>query len=330
MATFQDMISREHVKGYLQKAIELNRVAHAYMLSAESGYGKKTLAEAFAMTLQCEKHQTDACLTCASCKKAISGNHPDIIHVTHAKPGTISVDEIREQVNKTVAIKPYTGPYKIYIIPDAELMTVQAQNALLKTIEEPPEYVVLLLLVANEQEMLPTIISRCVNLRLRPVSTARITQLLMEQYQVPDYKAAVCASFAQGNPGKAVRLATSENYAALKEEVISLVQRIHQMALHEIIDYMKKLSQYKLEIHDFLDFMAVWYRDVLLFKATKDTNTIIFTDRLYEIIRQADRCSYDGLESILRGLSSASDRLDANVSFDLTMELLFMMIKENS
>ncbi len=329
MSNFQDIVGLAHVKGYLQKAIQLGRVSHAYILSAETGSGKKALAEAFAMTLQCEKKGTDACKVCASCKKAISGNHPDIIHVTHEKPNTISVDEIREQVNRTVAIKPYSGPYKIYIIPDGELMSVQAQNALLKTIEEPPEYVVILLLTANETELLPTIVSRCVNLRLRPVSQQLVENYLMEHYQLPDYKAKICASFAQGNMGKAIRIATSEQFNGLKEEALNLIGSLRDMSLYEIIDYMKNLGQYKLEIHDFLDFMAVWYRDVLLFKATKDINSAIFSDRIHEIMGQADKISYDGLEKIIRALDTAKRRLDANVNFDLTMELLFLTIKEN-
>ncbi len=328
MDNFKEIIGMPHVKGYLQKAIELNRISHGYILCAEEGCGKKVLADAFAMTLQCEAKQTDACLTCSSCKKAASGNHPDIIHVTHEKPNTISVDEIREQVNRTVAVKPYSGPYKIYIIPDAQKMSVQAQNALLKTIEEPPEYVVIILLTTNEEELLPTIISRCVNLRLRPVSQELVEKYLMEHYQIPDYKAKICASFAQGNIGKAVRIATSEQFNQLRDEVLAMVSHIREMPVHEIIDYMKNLSQYKLEIQDYLDFMAVWYRDVLLFKATKDINTAIFSDRIQEIMRQADKISYDGLGDIIKALDNAKRRLDANVGFELTMELLFLTIKE--
>ncbi len=329
MIKFQDIVGLPHVKGYLQKAIELNRVSHGYIFSGEAGSGKKTLAEAFAATLQCEGKGRDACFTCPSCKKAASGNHPDIIHVTHEKPNTISVDEIREQVNRTVAIKPYGSPYKVYIISDAQKMSVQAQNALLKTIEEPPAYAVLILLTTNEEELLPTIVSRCVTLRMRPVSQELVQKYLADQYQLPDYKAKICASFAQGNIGKAIRIATSEQFSALKDEVLMLVDRVRDMQIHEIIEYMKTLSQYKLEIHDFLDFMMVWYRDVLLFKATKDIDSAIFSDRVTEIMRQADKISYDGLDQIIKGLDNAKRRLDANVSFELTMELLFLTIKEN-
>lgn len=329
MASFKEIVGMPHVKGYLQKAIELNRISHAYIFSGEAGSGKRLLADAFAAAILCEAGQIDACMECASCKKVTSGNHPDLIHVTHEKPNTISVDEIRVQVNRIVAVKPYSGRYKVYIISEAHKMSIQAQNALLKTIEEPPEYAVIILLTSNEQELLPTIASRCVNLRLRPVRQELVQKYLMDNFQIPDYKAKVCASFAQGNIGKAVRIATSEEFNNLKDEVLSFVKHVHDMPVHEIIDYMKNLYQYKLEINDYLDFMAVWYRDVLLFKATKDMNGAIFSDEAHEIMRQANRISYDGLETIIQALDNAKRRLEANVGFDLTMELLFMTIKEN-
>lgn len=125
------------------------------------------MASLFAMTLQCEKHGVEPCMECPSCKKAQSQNHPDIIYVKHEKPNTISIDEIREQLINDVMIKPYSSPYKIYIIDEAQKLTLQAQNALLKTIEEPPAYAVVMLLADNPDALLPTISSRCVQLNLK-------------------------------------------------------------------------------------------------------------------------------------------------------------------
>ena len=116
---------------YISSAVENNRVSHAYILNGERGSGKKMLANLFATTLLCESGNSEPCGKCHSCRQAESGNHPDIIRVTHEKPNSISVDDIRTQVNNTVDIKPYQGPYKVYIIPQADLMTPQAQNAIL-------------------------------------------------------------------------------------------------------------------------------------------------------------------------------------------------------
>lgn len=149
MQGFQKVVGHQEIITHLQNAISMNKVSHAYLFGGESGSGKKMMASLFAMALQCEKHGTEPCMECPSCKKAQSQNHPDIIYVKHEKPNTISIDEIREQLINDVTIKPYSSPYKIYIIDEAQKLTLQAQNALLKTIEEPPAYAVVMLLADN-------------------------------------------------------------------------------------------------------------------------------------------------------------------------------------
>ena len=144
--------------------------------------------------------------------------------MTHEKPNTISIDDIREQINNDIVIKPYSSKYKIYIVPDADMMSVQAQNALLKTIEEPPAYAVILLLTENAEILLPTIRSRCVMLKLRNIKDQLIKKYLMEQMEIPDYKADVCVAFAQGNMGRAIMLATSEHFNEIKEEAVHLLR----------------------------------------------------------------------------------------------------------
>lgn len=329
MAAFRDIIGQEQIKEHLQKAISAGKVSHAYLINGEKSSGKEFVAKVFAMALQCEKGGEEPCQECHSCKQALSGNQPDIIRVTHEKPNTISVDDIRTQINNDVAIKPYSSPRKVYIVNDAEKMTVQAQNAILKTLEEPPEYAVILLLTTNVNALLPTILSRCVVLNMKPVADELIKKYLMEQLQVPDYKAEVCVAFARGNVGKAKALAASEEFENVKEEALSLLKYIKDMELHEIVAAIKKITEYKLEINDYLDIMAIWYRDVLLFKATADVNHLVFREEIQAIRKVAQRSSYEGIESVIEALEKAKNRLNANVNFDLTMELLMLEIKEN-
>ncbi|MDE7299609.1 MAG: AAA family ATPase, partial [Lachnospiraceae bacterium] len=161
MNTFKDVIGRENVTEHLKNAIRLNKVSHAYIFCGEDGIGKNFIADIFAAALQCNEYSGEPCCQCKSCRQAEGGNHPDIIRVLHEK-ATLGVDDIRTQLNNDIAVKPYSGRYKIYIIDEAEKMTEAAQNALLKTIEEPPEYAVILLLTNNIDAFLPTILSRCV------------------------------------------------------------------------------------------------------------------------------------------------------------------------
>ena len=329
MGSFKDVVGHKDILKYISSAVENNRVSHAYILNGERGSGKRMLANLFAMTLLCETGDNEPCGKCHSCKQAESGNHPDIIRVTHEKPNSISVDDIRTQVNNTVDIKPYQGPYKVYIIPQADMMTPQAQNAILKTIEEPPSYAVFLLLTENAETLLPTINSRCVMLKLRNIKATLIKNYLMENLEIPDYKADMCTAFAQGNMGRAIMLANSDHFNEIREEAVQLLKHINEMELNEIVAAVKNISVYKLEITDYLDIIMIWYRDVLLYKATKEIDKVVFKDQLQSIKEQARKSSYEGIELILESLEKAKARLKANVNFDLVMELLFLTIKEN-
>ena len=329
MAGFDDIIGHEQIIEHLQNAIELDKVSHAYIINGEKGTGKMLIADAFAMTLQCEKQERIPCLKCHSCKQALSGNQPDIIHVTHEKPGSISVEEIRTQLNSDIMVKPYSSPRKVYIIDEADKLTVQAQNALLKTIEEPPAYAVIVMLTSNADALLPTILSRCVQLNIKPVADKVLKRYLMERLRVPDYKADLSIAFARGNVGKAVALASSENFDLIKKDALDMLRYLEDMEIHEVVEWVKKIADYKLEINDFLDILIVWFRDVLLFKATNDVNMLIFKDEVQEIKKKAAHSSYNGLEEIINAIEKAKVRLNANVNFDLTIELMLLAIKEN-
>lgn len=331
MAGFQDIIGHEQIIEHLQSAIAGDKISHAYILNGPEYSGKMMLAEAFAMALQCEAEGSAArpCMQCRSCHQAMDRNQPDIIYVSHEKPNTIGVDDIRVQINNDIVIKPYSSRYKIYIVDEAEKMNPQAQNALLKTIEEPPAYAVILLLTTNADSFLQTILSRCITLNLKAVKENVIKEYLMKQYQIPDYQADVCAAFSQGNVGKAVQLASSENFNEMKNSVMQLVKRLDDIDLYEFGGAIKQIGEYKLQINDYFDLITIWFRDVLYMKATNDVNGLIFKDEVYDIKRQAAKRSYQGIEKILEALDTAKVRLNANVNFDLTLELLLLTIKEN-
>ena len=209
--------------------------------------------------------------------------------VSHEKPGTITIDEIRDQVINDIDIRPYYSPYKIYIIADADLMTPQAQNALLKTIEEPPEYAVILLLT-NQAE--------------------------------------IDASFAQGSIGRAKEAATSQEFAEMTQNALRILKYANTMEVYELSDAIKSLSEDKQNINDYLDIFQFWFRDVLMFKATQEIDNLVFKQEINFIREQAKQRSYENLENILDSIQKTKVRLKANVNFDLAFELLFLTIRE--
>ena len=329
MAGFKDIVGHEQIIEHLKTAIEMVKVSHAYILNGPDLSGKMMIAEAFARALLCEKQDPDGCGECRSCRQSDDRNNPDIIYVKHDKPNTISVDDIRTQLNNDIVIKPYSNQYKIYIVDEAEKMNQQAQNALLKTIEEPPAYAVIMLLTTNADSFLQTIRSRCITLNLKSVKNDVIKSYLMTEKKIPDYQADVCAAFAQGVVGKAIKLASSDDFNELKESALSLIKRLDDIDLYEMGEAIKQISDYKLQVQDYFDLITVWYRDVLYMKATNDVNGLIFKDEVYDIKKQASKHSYHGIETIIEALDKAKLRINANVNFDLVIELLLMTIKEN-
>lgn len=366
MPGFSDILGNEIIKEYFERTLSNGQISHAYILTGEAGMGRKTLAKTFAMTLLCEENHgdhdpdqislfdsmsfmestemdldrigsdasnagkmKDPCGQCHSCIQFQTDNHPDVIYVTHAKEG-IGVDDIREQINGTVQIKPYSSPYKIYIVDEAEKMTVQAQNALLKTLEEPPSYVVILLLTTRADSFLPTILSRCITLKLKPLYDEVIRDYLMERLHIQKADAEVYTAFARGNLGKAISLSSSDSFADMRYSVMSLLRNARSMDMVLMLETVKRWKEDRLNIQECLDFMQLWYRDVLMFKATQDMAGLIFREEYKHIRETSTKSSFRGIEAILEAIDKAKQRLEANVNYELTMELLLLTIKENS
>ena len=282
MSDFTGLIGQADIIKHLKAAINTGKISHSYIFHGEEGMGKKTFATLFAKTLQCSKKDVKPCNVCKSCVQSDSRNHPDILWITHEKV-SIGVDDIRTQVNADIQIMPYQSPYKIYIIDRADKMTESAQNALLKTIEEPPKYGIIILLASSTQQLLPTILSRCVVLSLKLIQKPLIKEYLMTHYSIPDYKADMAASFSGGNIGKAIRYATSEEFEKKKEDILHILRYIDEMELHEIISGIKTISENKSAIDDYIDIMLLWFRDVLMLKATNDLNLLLFKDEFQTI-----------------------------------------------
>lgn len=363
MTGFQDIIGHTQIIAHLKNAILLDKVSHAYIFNGPEDSGKRMLAEAFAAALQCESvqkvlhqdeaqeqirlfempaHQADeisdaareraargdACMECRSCRQAAGGNQPDILYVTHEK-AQISVDDIRRQINRDIDVRPYSSKYKIYIVDEAEKMNVQAQNALLKTIEEPPAYAVILLLTTNADSFLPTIRSRCVSLNLKAVPDDEIRSFLMNRCQIPDYQADICVAFAQGNVGRAVKLASSDTFNERKDYTIQILRRLGDIPVYDLLTELEPWKEQKDDIQDFFDLLMLIFRDVLLYKASRTEEQLIFREQTYMIRQLSQKCSYARISEILKAIDAAQRRIHANVNFELTLELLLLSIKEN-
>ena len=336
--SFSDIVGQQEAKSLLKSAIINNKISHAYIISGEEDSGKMMLAEAFAAMLLCEEHTNDdGCGQCHSCKQSASRNNPDIIYVereeddkTHEKKRELGVNVIRDRINNDIVLKPYSSKYKVYIVDEAEKMNTQAQNAMLKTIEEPPEYAVIILLTSNHNSFLQTILSRCVTIETKPVPKDVIVDFLMKKMSIVDYQAHIVASFAQGNIGKAIKLVSDEAFNELKAEVLTTVKKISRENEYEISESVKTIKEYKSSIDKYLDLLTLWYKDVLLYKSTLSERGILFAEDSFELKSQAADIGYAGLNNIMASIEDARAKFRANVNNELTIEELIHSIKENT
>lgn len=333
---------------HLSKAHEKDRLSHAYIVNGPAGSGKRTFADYIAAALLCDRiggaeddGQADIfsmftgaspkkaqlsdgpCGSCPACVKSMSGNHPDIIYLKREKEKSIQVDEVRRQIIDDIGIKPYYGPYKIYIIEDAQLLTEQAQNALLKTIEEPPEYALIFLLTDNSDAFLDTIRSRCVRLDMERLPAETIVRYLKERQGVPEEEAAKCAAFARGNLGRAMELADGEEDIS---EVTEILKGLKNMNAPDIFDQAVELG--KSGPDEVLEVSRMWFRDVLVLKA-QGSSELYFPSALEELKRQSEDTSYEGLNRIMKAIDTAGRQLEANVKAEAVLENMFLAMRRN-
>lgn len=326
---YTNILGEEDLKNFFRRSVERGQVSHAYILSGEKGSGKRMIMEAFSAALLCDHPvHGEACGTCPSCGRFSRHNHPDFVEVLHEKPSVISVKEIREQVIDVISMGPIESKYKIYFIEDAELLNAAAQNALLKTIEEPPSFAVIILLTDNRNAFLPTILSRCVKLEIRPVPEETIRTFLMKNYGQTDYSSEAAAAFAQGNVGRAIDLTSSGEFQERKERIIRLMTKVSHAHDYEFQEDIQELGREKDTIDDTLDLLQIWYRDVLLYKSTETDRFLIFKSERSLIRKMADSSSYRYLNRAFAAIEECRNRLNAHVNFELAMGLLLTQLEE--
>lgn len=332
MFSFKDIVSQEKIIKYFKEAIKNDNISHAYIISGDKGMGKKTIANAFALELTCEA-ENKPCLICHSCKQTIAGTNTDIRYIKHEKPNIISVSEVREQLVKDTATRPFSSKYKIYIIDEANKLTKEAQNAILKTIEEPPSYVIIILLSDNMEVFLDTIKSRCVKLNMEYIKDDVILKYLKNKYDLDDDFLYSLATYARGNIGKAIDIYENPEKRLLYMENLKILREIKKSKMSEIIEFSKILKNREKSIIEFIDFARLWYRDILLLKSAKayseekKLSNIIFKAEYKYLSELAREYSLVKISEILETLDITVDRINSNVNIDLS---IFMLLEELS
>ncbi len=325
MYTFEEIRGNTPLVEQLRRSAASGRSSHAYLFLGGAGAGKRLIANTFAKALQCEGEKRP-CDSCKSCHAFNHGNHPDVIYFQPLKNGkTYTIEDVREQLLETVDLKPFQYEKKIYIIEKADTLNIQSQNALLKTLEEPPAHAVFLLLAERAEAFLPTILSRVVVMKVRPLSAETIADYLMQAGHLAE-ESHILSAYAQGRIGQALELVEDEGFQEMRQDILGKLEALPSMSEGDAYLLAKDFEVYKNDLR-FLDIMELWYRDLLTAKSLREEGYLIQRDKKDAIFRAAKEPAAL-LAKKAAAVRTARMRLAQNANFRLTMEVMLMDLKE--
>ncbi len=319
-----DIFGHDWAVEMLRQHVQHDALRHAYLLTGPSGVGRRSLAIRLAQAIQCQTPSAPGvpCRICRACKQIEAGQHIDLL-VTQAEAegGTLKVEQVRE-VTKFLSLKPYASPFKIVLFLRFEEATANAQNALLKTLEEAPAHALLLLTADNAEQLLPTIVSRCEVIRLRPTAAAAVTEFLAAQ-GVQAEKARLLGHLSGGRPGYALRLAADEKAMAFRAEKLDDLRELLAANRRTRFAYAEKLAKEKDTFRQALFIWLSFWRDVLL-RAAGSEWPLTNLDRAEDVARLGERLSLTEARRITGQCEQAIERLEKSVNARLLAEVTLM------
>ena len=319
----------------LHNAIRHGHVGHAYLLTGPEQVGKTMLARIFAQALNCAADDVSArpCGVCRACRLIAQDRHPDVILMTPEVSGrgkpSYKIETIR-QLQQALQLAPYEGRYKVAILRRFDTANPNAANAFLKTLEEPPERVILLLTALEAEALLETVRSRCRILALRPLPTDLIEQLLRERRQLPPERAALLAHLAQGRPGWAIAAAQEPGRLATRQAHLNALRQALQGKRVARFQLAAQLGEQAETLPVLLETWLSWWRDVLLLANGAAAAAITNVDLAQELTDLAHRWTPDGVRAHLHNTQTALWQLDHNANTLLVLENLFLRYPSSS
>lgn len=325
---FNNIIGQKVVINSLIKNIQHDRIAHAYVFCGPEGAGKKTTARIFANILLCEKRDVSSksCGNCMSCRMFEDRSNPDY-HEIVAKGSTIGIDDIRH-VRNDIIIKPLYSNKKVYLIIDAHDMTTQAQNSLLKTLEEPPDYAVFILTTSNYSALIETIRSRVLKYIFKKNTYTEIYRLLETETDINNKDMDFIVSYADGVIGTALKLTHSEEFSQIRDKTFEILSNTAKSGLKYIFDVYGFFDGNRENIDMILDIMVMFYRDMLVVKKSPNENILINTDKKDIIFSNASCFSTQKIIQSIEIIELTRKSIKQNANFQLSIEVMLMKLQE--
>lgn len=320
------VVGHEWALDLLAQAIRSGRVSHAYLFTGPPQVGKTTAAQAVAQALVCENRAAGdgaPCGACSTCRRVTENRYPDVQLITAAK-NAIQIDQVRALLTDA-ALSPLEGSYKVFIITEIERATLPAANALLKTLEEPAPRVVLLLTSHRRDLVLPTILSRCQVVNLRPLPLTQISEALRTRWGVDEAEAELLSRLSAGRLGWAVTARANPELRHMRSRRLDDLLVLTGEGYLGRLAYSETLSRSSDEVEMTLSLWAGWWRDVLLVQHHLEER-VINLDRKTQLAQQAGLFRSDQVEGALRDLMQTLQRIRANVNPRLALDVLMLRL----
>jgi DNA polymerase-3 subunit delta' len=322
MYSFGDIIGHTENINTLIKAVVNNRVAHAYLFIGTPGVGKSTIAYIFAKALLCDRPiEGQCCNSCKNCSQVEGGNHPDL-HVIKPSGATIKLEQIH-YMQKNVYYRSYQGGRQAYIIQNCDVMTAEAANSLLKTLEEPPENTIFILVSSRPYALLPTILSRCQQFWFKPMTVEQIVEGLHRQTDLTAVEKQMIASMAGGSLGRAISL-VEENIHIIRTRVLDILSQLRAGDIVQLLQEAANLSAERSDALEWIELLQLWVRDMLVWSQTRDKKLIINVDLLDEVEKWSSKYTLNQLLDMMEEVEQGRSRLEAKGNSRLVIEAMLL------
>lgn len=326
MKAFKDIIGNEDAKAYFLKTVQKDKLSHSYIFEGPYGVGKNTFAIELTKFILCEnKDEYGVCDICDSCHMINAHTHSDVIIIEKDTKVT-KIENIRNNIVREMDTKPYQSNYKIVIVKAADTITIEGQNAMLKTIEEPPKYGIIILVCENTAKLLPTIKSRCITIRFNPVSKKELADYL-ELKNIQGTQRDVLSKLSHGSIGMIHDMLEDDKYLELRNQSIYYLEQLDRADLIGVYDLVKQITDQKDSIEKILEFWLLWYRDIAVLKTTQ-TSDLYYIDQQKLLLDMAYKLTYNKVSHNIDHIKTALLDIKQNIYHTFVIENLLLKLKE--
>lgn len=318
--SFKEIINQDHIVNFLRASFRANRIAGAYLFIGKDGTGRVKMAKEFAKLINCKNASQDCCDECSQCKKIENESHIDV-HWCRPVDNSIGIDQVRD-LEKYIYLKPYEAQKKVFVISNAQCLTEESSNAILKTLEEPPSNSLLILIASDAATLLPTISSRCQKIIFNYVDEISIKDMLIHKYKTPLLHAHFISYLAEGSINRALDFKDLRDSLFEKRDHILNAISYKKFSVFKMEEFnIKDNAQMREGVCLLLDMLLAWFRDLLVVKSGLEA-PLINLDKEEDLFKSNNKYTYEELIAGITNIANAKFLVNNNINAKMAISKL--------